>query len=79
MKTDNAMPPEKVFGKASLLLDRLVTVLDYQTDCFAAKSVEESEDNRHETAARISAMLSDASESCGKAIDQIERVRGLLR
>jgi hypothetical protein len=79
MKTDNSIPPEKVFGKASLLLERLVKVLDYQSDRFDAESVEEFSDNQQETFSRISAMLSDASSACGRALDQIERVRGLLQ
>lgn len=78
MKTDHSIPPEKLFWKASLLLDRLVTILDYQSDRFSSESVESFSGDQQETFARISAMLSDASSACGKALDQVERVRSLL-
>ncbi len=67
------------FWKASLLLDRLVTILDYQSDRFSSESVESFSGDQQETFARISAMLSDASSACGKALDQVERVRSLLK
>ena len=73
------MPPEKVFARASRLLDHLGIVLEYQSDRFNADSIEEFSDNRQEKFAQISAMLADASSACGRAFDQIERVRGLLK
>lgn len=78
MKIGHEMPPEKVFSKASVLLERLVTILDYQSDQFSSESVESFSGDQQERFAQISAMLSDASSACGKALDQIERVRSLL-
>jgi glutamate formiminotransferase len=79
MKTDHKMPPEKVFSKASVLLERMVTILDYQSDRFVNESVESFSANQQDTYEKISAMLSEAARSCGMALDKIEQVRGLLK
>lgn len=79
MRQRNEMPRKKVFSNASKLLDRMVKILDYQSEKFSSESIEEFSEMRQQEFERISAMLSDASSSCGKALDQIERVRGLLK
>ena len=78
MTSRNEMPRKKVFSNASKLLNRLAKILDYQAEKFSSESIEEFSGMRQEEFERIAAMLSDASSSCGKALDQIERVRSLL-
>jgi len=78
MKTENSMPPEKVLGRASLLLERLVKILDYQSDRFDGESVEAFSAESQKALESVSAMLADASSACGRANELIERARRLL-
>ena len=78
MKTDNSIPPEKVLGKASSLLDRLQKVLRYQSERFDSETVESFSAESQKALERISMMLADASESCDEAHKLIERARLLL-
>ena len=78
MKASDKMPPEKVLGKAYLLLDRLEKILDYQASNFDSESVESFDGGNQERFAIISQFLAAASVNCGMASEQIQRARRQL-